>query len=253
MKSLLASFKKFGWVWLLGSVFGLAFIFNKTGCYQNKQGNRGEAERATSSEKPTAKGDEIIRESIGPVTQQDFNQVLDAGEYTRISVDAAMPNDAGTGTYSIGIRYIDDPNASGGPTLEDEVDRIHLDYHPVMHYISYSDPPIPTQQVIAFFNLMREKNFFNLNVTRDPEGGPDKYGIGVSICRYGETHEDCKDIVVGTNVRDTSTPDNAAFFEVIDFIRNNFIPWALNNYWCRVEYLNEELISQYGSECPTLP
>ncbi len=198
------------------------------------------------------KSDEV-RDPIGPVTQEEFNQVLDAGEYDRVVVKAAMPDDAGTGLYSISIVYLDGPNEPGGTSLSDCVDRLHLEDHNITHIIDYYTPEFPPQQVIALFNLMREKNFFNLNVTRDPNAGPDRYGIGTFISGYGETHEDYKFSAIDTNVRDTSTPDNAAYFEVIDYIRNNFINWALNNYWCRQEYQNNKLISQFGSGCATLP
>jgi hypothetical protein len=236
MESLLASLKKFGWVWLLASVSALALILNGTACSQNEEGRMGETKGATKSEKPAPTGDEMPPESIGPVTQQDFNQVLDEGEYTRIHVGALMPDDAATGLYSVGINYIDDPNDPGGSSLWHDLDASNPYDYSMTHYVVYYIPNFPPQQVIAFFNLMREKNFFNLDVTRDPEGGPDKYRIGVSISRYGETHEGYKNIVMDTNVRDTSTPDNAAFFEIMDFVRSHFIEWALNNYYCKVEY-----------------
>jgi hypothetical protein len=196
----------------------------------------GENKGATKSEKPAPTGDEIVRVPIGPVTQQDFNEVLDAGEYARITVGALMPDDAGSGLYSVGIHYSDEPNDPGGSLFSHDLDASDLHHHSMTHYEEYYVRNFPTEQVIALFNLMREKNFFNLDVTRDPEGGPDKYGIGVSICRYGETHEDCKAMGVDTNARDTSTPDNAAFFEIMDFIRTRLIEWALNNYYCKVEY-----------------
>ncbi len=252
MTSLLGSFKKFGGVWLLGGILALAFFFTETGCYRNNQGNSGKTQQATGSEKPAANGDEVLRPSIGPVTQEDFNQVLDAGEYSRIHIGAAMPDDAGTGLYYVGIGVYDVPVAPG-TALSHAVDQLHFEQHTFTHDIDYYIPIFPREMVLALYNLMREKNFFNLNVTRDPNGGPDRYGITASISGYGATHEDYKNIATDTNVRDTSTPDNAAYFEVMDFIRNHFINWALNNYRCRVEYRNGELISQSGSGCPTLP
>jgi hypothetical protein len=217
-------------------VSALALILNGTACGQNEEGRMAENKGATKSEKPAPTGDEIVRASIGPVTQQDFNEVLDAGEYARITVDAIMPNDAGTGLYTVGINYRDKPTLVGDLFLGEDIGRTQLDRFQSLISIYYYTPDFSSQEVIALFNLMREKNFFNLDVTRDPEGGPDKYGIGVSIGRYGETHEDYKDILVRTNVRDTSTPDNAAFFEIMDFIRTRLIEWALNNYYCKVEY-----------------
>ena len=86
---------------------------------------------------------------------------------------------------------------------------------------------------------MRDVNFLNLNVTRDPNAGPDRYTVEVALY-YGE---DRKETTMDTNVRDTSTPDNAAYFQVIDYIHDNLIGYALSHYECYDEFLDHQYIA----------
>jgi hypothetical protein len=179
-------------------------------------------------------GDRVGRDPIGPVTQQDFNAVLDAGEYDRISVGWAILDDAGTGLFTGGV----------STQLEGErivllvhmADTPHFGFYEGHHMLEYWVNLSDVTDVVALLNLMRQKNFFNLNVTRDPNGGPDRFNIGAQI-RYGG---DTKESDISTNVRDTSTPDNAAFFEILDFIRERFVNYGLNNWTCKVEWWRDE-------------
>lgn len=200
--------------------------------------------------KGTVKGDLVMRLPLGPITQQDFNDVLDSGQITRIVIGADMVNDAGTGTLGIGIVVHSAPDYPlWGAYLGDYLDMADIDNPTYAHYFDYYYTPAYHDDFVALLNLMREKNFFNLNVTRDPNGGPNRYDIGVTIGGYGANGEDWKYKDITTNVRDTSNPDNAAFFQILDFIRGHFVNYGLANWDCRLEYQNGDLVSQTGPGC----
>ncbi len=197
-----------------------------------------------------------LPDPIGPVTQSEFEAMLDSGQLGRISVGAQMPDDAGTGIYWVGVGL----NSDGEILPGCEFRFVHfLDYE---HFedaecndwdeYGYEGTGWEKERTIALFNLMREKNFFNLNVTRDPNGGPNRYYISASIVDYGENQEDYRHTTIFMNVRDTSTPDNAAYFEVMDFIKTNFVDHILNNWICKQLWRNGKSRDDAveGAGCP---